>query len=203
MLTNPLLARRVIPRKERVQKALLVLVAVGVVVAATWMYTDGSLERSLTYLLSVGVMAFLGIVVSLFVGLKKYETAKDKEDIQLLRMRIDDDEQGRGWIARVGFNIKRLLASVVILAGVLFGLAGGGIFGVQLYGYLKFGEWSSFSSFDIASRYLPWLRDPHSWFGLHKIVSDAFDIVPMSLALVMMGLLVAGLGFGIRGRVRR
>ena len=203
MRTNPVLARREIPRKERLQKALGGLAATVLAVVGAWVATGGSLDRNPGYLFAIGSIALLGLSVSLFLWSKKHEVGKTKEDSQFLRKRIEDDRHGSGWISRIGFNIRRLLAGIIVLVGGLFVLTGLGVFGLQLFGYLKYGEWKSMPFLDLVSPYFPWFRNPQSWFGLHDIVRDAFDILPVSFLLILVGLLVAGFGSALKGRVTR
>lgn len=203
MRTNPLLARREIPRKERLQKALIAVVFTALIVAAAWFSTDDSLHRSLAYLSAVGSVGILGLSAALFLWLKKNEVAKTKEDSQHIKERIEDDRHGRGWVDRIGFNIRRFLAGIVVLTGGLFVLAGIGVFGLQAYGYLRYGDWVSRPFFDLILPYIPWLRAPESWFGLHRIVREVFDFLPVSLLLLLLGWLIAGFGSALRGRVRR
>jgi hypothetical protein len=203
METSPLLARRVIPRKERLQKALVILLVTALAVAGAWIFIDGSLHRNPLYLFTLGSVAFVGLFTSVYFWFRKEEVASTKEDSRFVRRRIDDDRQGRGWISRFGYNTRRFLSGMVVLAGGLFVLAGLGVLGLQVVGYLKVGEWRSMSLFEFASQYIPWLIHPRSWFGLHDIVRDALDIMPLSLALILVGWLIAGFGSALRERATR
>lgn len=203
MTTSPLLARRDIPLKERVQKAIAIVIVFAAIEACVWSLTGASLESDRNLLLAIGLVASIGIGLATFFLLKKHESAISKEDMLLLRARIDDDRQGRSWFSRIGFNTRRFLAGIIILAGALIVLAGLGILAVQIYGYLRFGKWESWSFLHFASPYLSWLGNPQSWLGLHKIVKNLMDIMPLSLALLLSGWFVAGFGSGIKQRLVR
>ena len=90
-----------------------------------------------------------------------------------------------------------------MLIGLLVALAGLGVLGLQLFGYLKIGEWKSVSLLSVASPQLPWLDNPQSWFGLHDIVRDALGIMPLSLTLILVGWLIAGSGSAMRERIAK
>lgn len=198
MTTSPLLARRDIALKERLQKALAAVAAAGAVVASIWFTTDASRATDRGLLFGIGLVALTGTGVAIFFLFKKQESAKSKEQMLLLRARIDDDREGRSWLSRIGFNTKRFLAGTIVLLGALIVLAGLGVLALQIYGYLRFGRWESYSLLEFVAPYLPWLRSPHSWLGLHKIVMNVFNILPVSLALLLPGLLVAGFGSAIK-----
>lgn len=87
------------------------------------------------------------------------------------------------------------------MIGVLIALAGFGVLCLQIFGYMKTGDWKSVSTLSVASLQFSWLKNPQSWFGLHDIVSNLLGILPLSLALVMLGWLVAGFGSALRQRV--
>lgn len=201
MDTNPLLARRAIPRKERLQKALVVLLLTVLAVASAWVFTDGSLDNDPVYLFAIGIVALLGACASAYFWFRKEETAHTKEDSRLAKRRIEDDREGRGWIGRVGYNTRRFLSGIIVFVGILFVVAGLGVLGLQIYGYLKIGEWGSVSLLAVASPYLPWLNNPQSWFGLHHIVRDVLGFMPLSLALILVGWLIAGFGSALRERI--
>jgi len=203
METSPLLARRVIPWKERLQKSLVVLLLTTTVVAGAWVITGATLETDPRYLIALGAVALFGLSLAAYCWFKKEESAANKEDSRAVRNRIDDERQGRGWVSRLGYNVKRFLAGLVVLTGLLIGLAGLGVLGLQIFGYLKTGGWKSVSTLSIASPYFAWLNDPQSWFGLNNIVRDMLGLLPLSLALVVFGWLIAGFGSALRQRASR
>ena len=201
METNPLLARRVIPIKERLQKALVVLLLTAGAVAGAWVVAGASFEFDRRYILALAAMAAFGLSLAAYFWFKKEERATTKENGVLIRRRIDDDRQGRTWISRLSYNFKRFLTVVVILIGLLIVLAGLGVLCLQVFGYLKTGDWKSVSTLSVASPLFSWLQNPQSWFGLHDIVRNMLGILPLSLALVLLGGLVAGFGSALRQRV--
>ena len=203
METSPLLARRVIPWKERLQKSLVVLLLTAVAVAGAWIFTGASLDTDPRYLFALGAVALSGLSLSVYFWFKKEEGATTKEDSRSVRSRIDDDRQGRGWASRLGYNIKRFLSAIVVLTGLLIALAGLGVLGLQVFAYLKTGGWKSVSTLSVAAPYFPWLNNPQSWFGLNDIVRGMLGLLPLSLALVVPGLLIAGFGSALRQRASR
>lgn len=203
METSPLLARRVLPVRERLQKSLLVLFVTAIALGCAWVFTAGSLFDNTIYVIACAAAALLGLGLSLYFWFKKEEMAHTKEDGRAVRDRIDDDRQGRGWTSRIGYNLRRLLGTTIVLAGALIALAGLGVFGLQVYEYLRFGEWGSISLLRTLAPYVPWLTNPQSWPGLYKIVSKAFGLMPLSLALILLGWLVAGFGSAVKQRVTR
>lgn len=200
MDTNPLLARRAISRKERLQKALSCLLPTALAAALAWAFAPGFQDNELVYLIVTGTVVLLGLCFSAYFWFKKEEIAHNKEDSRFIKDRIEDDRAGRGWISRIGYNTRRLLGGSVVFVGFIFVLAGLGVLGLQIYRYLRFGEWGSISTFSAASPYWPWLHNPRSWFGLHKIVRDAFGLLPLSFAFVLIGWLIAGTGSALRDR---
>lgn len=203
METSPLLARRVIPLKERLQKSLFVLVATAIAAGSAWYFAGASTNLEARFILLIGAIVALGLIISLYFGLKTHDRAETREGYRSVRRRIDDDRRGRGWLSRLFFNLKRFLMGVVVAIGLLVALAGAGVLALQVYGYLKTGSWRSISLLSVASMYMPWLNNPQSWFGLNKIVRDAAALLPMSLALVLLGVLVAGFGSALRQRAAR
>ena len=203
MPTNPILARREIPGSERLQKALVMLAVTVAAVAAGWFLTDASVESDPAHLAGIVSVALAGLVATAWFGLKKYESGADKEKSRAIRDRIHDDRQGRSWVTRIGYNTKRLFGGTVVLAGILVALGGIGVLGFQSYGFLRTGDWPAMSLLRLAYPHIEWLRDPQSWYGLHKIAYDFLHIVPASIALIILGWLVAGFGSALKGRVRR
>ena len=203
MDTSPLLARRVIPRKERLQKTLAILLLTAIVVATAWVLIGTSPSSELTRFIAVGAIALIGLAASAFFWFKKDESAADKESSRAVRQRINDERQGRGWTHRIWYNTKRFFGGIIVLMGALFVLAGLAVIALQVFIYLKSGEWRSLSVLSVASPYLPWLTNPQSWFGLHDITTDALGIAPVSAVLILMGWLIAGFGSALRERVRR
>jgi hypothetical protein len=203
METSPLLARRVIPWKERLQKSLVVLLLTTIIVAGAWVFTGASSDTDPRFLIALGAVSLFGLSLAAYFWCKKQEVSTSKEDSRAVRSRIDDDRQGRGWVSRLGYNVKRFLLGIVVLTGLLIALAGLGVVGLQVFGYLKTGGWKSVSTLSVASPYFPWLDNPQSWFGLNDIVRDMLGLLPFSLALVVLGCLIAGFGSALRQRASR
>jgi len=90
----------------------------------------------------------------------------------------------------VGF-LDKAWQWVVNAAGFLFILAGIGLFGFQVFMYLKYGEWIELPLTTLASlgpeKFASWLIDPTSWLGLHKIISKALESIPLSLFAIVVG----------------
>ncbi|MGB5257497.1 MAG: hypothetical protein WBN07_13750 [Woeseiaceae bacterium] len=203
MDTNPLLARRVISLKERLQKSLLVVLLTAVAVGGIWIYAGASRDIAPRFALLMAAAAALGTIVSALFLFKKYESAQTKEEARFVRRRIDDDRKGSGWLGRLTYTFARFLTGVVVVVGLLITLGGVGVLALQVYGYLKTGGWQSVSLQSVAVAYVPWLNNPQSWFGLHQIVRRAADLLPLSLALVVLGWMIAGFGSALRHRVSR
>lgn len=203
MDTSPVLARRVISLKERLQKAAAALLVTVIAVAGAWLYTGATLDSGTPYLVVFGLAAALGLSISTYFLFKKEEDAHTKEDSRFIKRRIEDDRQGRSWFTRVGYNVRRFLGGLVVLVGLLVALAGLGVLGLQIFGYLKIGEWKSVSLLSVATPQWHWLNNPQSWFGLNGILRDALDIMPLSLTLILFGWLIAGSGSALRERIAK
>lgn len=203
METSPLLARREIPTKERLQKSLVVLLLTAIAVGVVWYFAGASTDIGARFALLMTAVASLGVILSLYFWFKKYEHAGTKEGYLSVRRRIDDDRHGRTWLSRLTHNLKRFLTGVIVATGLLIALAGVGVLALQIYGFLKMGSWRSVSLLSVAAPHLPWLNYPQSWFGLNEIVREVAGILPLSLVLVMLGGIVAGFGSALRQRASR
>jgi hypothetical protein len=201
MKTSPLLAQRIIPTRERLQKSLIVLLLTVVANGGVWLFAGATTDIEPRFVLLMVAITALGLIVSLYFWFKRQDSAVTKEGYRSVRRRIDDDRQGRGWLSRLSYNAARFLTGGIVATGLLIALAGLGVFALQVYAYLKTGSWRSVSLLSVFSQYLPWLNNPQSWFGLHDIVRDATAILPLSFALVVLGWLVAGFGSALRQRV--
>jgi len=203
METNPLLARREIPLKERRQKALAIVVLTTLVVGGVWLFAGASADIAVSYVLLMAATAVLGLIFSVYFWFKKHDRAETKEGYRSVRRRIADDRHGRTWASRLTYNFWRFLTGIVVAAGLLVTLAGLGVLALQVYGYLKTGDWRSVSLLSIASMYLPWLDYPQSWFGLNEVLRKIGGVMPLSLTLVLLGGLLAGFGSGLRQRASK
>lgn len=203
MQTSPVMARRVIPPQERLQKALIAFLTTAGTVGAAWVLLDLSRHSDPKYLAIVAGISVLGLAYTLYFGFKKHESASTKEGNRAIRERIDDDRSGAGWTTRITYNIRRFLCGIIVFSGLLVSLAGVGVIGFQVYGYLRIAEWQSMSVFSVAVDTVPWLQSPQSWIGLYKVLRQALEFMPLSLALVLVGWLIAGFGSRLKDRATR
>ncbi len=79
------------------------------------------------------------------------------------------------------------------VGGILM-LFGFGILGFQAILYLLNEEWIEmpllyFTSFG-PSEFSSWLNNPASWIALHKIVYGILDYVPLSVTLILVGMVM-------------
>ena len=84
---------------------------------------------------------------------------------------------------------KKIFTKIfVIIIGIIFILAGMVLFGYQIFLYLWDGNWHSISLMTLLLilEPSPWIRNPETWLGLHKILS----IMPLSLTLIVFGFLI-------------
>jgi hypothetical protein len=96
--------------------------------------------------------------------------------------------------------IKILRALAWVLRYLLFSiavcmfLAGAGVLGYQVYCGLMYGTWPSLPLqmvFEYLTPFVPWIENPHSWYGLHKLITDRLAFTPLSLFLLLAGLALA------------
>lgn len=96
----------------------------------------------------------------------------------------------------VGMN-----ASVGFLAALVF-LSGFGLVGYQVVLWLKDGVWSEYPLFMVFNFIFEntalhsWVQQPESWYGLQKVVVWTLENIPLSLSLIVPGMLVATLTIG-------
>jgi len=72
--------------------------------------------------------------------------------------------------------------------GYILALSGIGIWVYQLYYWLKYAEWKSFSllwPLSLGSDYQDWIFYPTKWIGFHKVL----DFIPLSIVVIVIGLL--------------
>ncbi len=95
-----------------------------------------------------------------------------------------------------------ILASILgplYLVGIGFVLSGTGLFGFQVYYYLKHGIWKAYSLtwlvLEIGRNFEPkinsWLIQPSNWIGMHKILIFILNLVPLSLFALISGIIIA------------
>lgn len=123
METNPLLAHRVIPLRERVEKTVVsIIVYVGAMAGLYWHYGEMPERFSREFFIGIAISIFLFSYVIL--SAIAHERATDKDRARMIRMRIDDDRSGRHWTSRLGLNFRVSLGRLVMLAGIAMILYG-------------------------------------------------------------------------------
>lgn len=203
MDTSPLLARRVISLKERLQKALAMLLATAALVGGAWYLSGATLDSDVRLLAALIGTSVLGLGLTLYFAFRKHEVGRSKQDNEAIRQRIADDRAGSSWVGRIGLGVRRFIYGIVVLSGILIAVSGFGLFGVQAFAYLRTGAWHSISVLAALRPYAAWLQDPQSWLGLHAIASQFLGLLPASLALIVCGWMIAGLGSGLRDKAKR
>ena len=90
-------------------------------------------------------------------------------------------------------DFYNFIAKAILLIGSLLVFAGFFILAFQIYYYLKNGNWIRIPLFVVLEK-LPgenqafsWLKNPQSWYGLHKIIFGLLDFIPLSLFLIVAG----------------
>ena len=93
-----------------------------------------------------------------------------------------------------------IFMGLTVLAGLLGGLIfliGLGLLGYQLVLWLLDGVWTSlplYVVFDFIfenTAFQQWMAHPESWFGMQKLFSGFLETTPLSLALMVPGILIA------------
>ena len=111
------------------------------------------------------------------------------------------NDQGKNKIEfLIGF-LDKAWQWVANAAGILSILAGIGLFCFQVFAYLKHGEWievplSMLASF-VSEEFVSWLNNPTSWFGLHKIINGALELIHPALELIPLALFAIVVGGAI------
>jgi len=202
METSGVLAQRRISGKERWQKAVALLVLTVAVLGVLWVCSDGRLLTERAWTFWAGVVFVAGLAAALLVGLRSGESARNKEAARLLRMRIEDDREGKSWVRRLPFQARLALARLVVTAGLLCVVAGAGLLLWQAYTFLSAGYWPKMSLLEVARGFVPWLDAPRTWLQLHELAVALLGVVPAPVAAVFAGLLIAGAGNALLGRFR-
>ena len=90
-----------------------------------------------------------------------------------------------------------LFCAGLILSSVLVFLSGICVLFYQIVGWLQNGIWEKLPLlrlfnyfFDGTALYL-WFQDPGSWLGLHQLVSWTLENIPISLLLIMDGIVMS------------
>jgi hypothetical protein len=98
-------------------------------------------------------------------------------------------------------TIKQKFRTCCLFVPLSIALSGLAVLTYQSYFWLKLGCWKPLASRLLLDKILPadfliWLRNPHSWSGLKKIISPFFNF-PLSLFLLLVGLVAVQLVTGI------
>jgi len=117
---------------------------------------------------------------------------------------------------------KELFSFVSWVIGVSAVIYAIGLFGWQIFYWLKHGVWISCDLLTLLTDHtsdnvgprtivpyfgnaLPqiaiWLRHPVEWLGLHKIVTGILEIFPYSVLVILIGAVVISEGTNDRGKV--
>jgi hypothetical protein len=90
----------------------------------------------------------------------------------------------------IGWVLRYLFFSIAVC---MF-LAGLCILGYQVYAGLMYGTWPVLPLhmyFAYLTPLTSWIESPQSWYGLHKLLTEALAFTPLSLFLLLAGLLIA------------
>jgi hypothetical protein len=90
----------------------------------------------------------------------------------------------------LGSVLRYLLFSI---AACMF-LAGLCLLGYQVYAGLMYGTWPALPLqmyFAYLTPLTTWIESPQSWYGLHKLLTEHLAFTPLSLFLLLAGLLIA------------
>ena len=200
MDTNPLLARRVIPLGERLQKAFAMLLVTAAVVGGAVYFGGLTLDSDPRLLAGLLLASITGVAATLYLAFKKNETGRSKEESQAIRRRIRDDRGGTHWVTRLPRGLWRFSWGAVLVLGILVSLAGLGVLAWQAVGYLQTGSWPRMSVFAVLAPHLPWLTHPESWLGLHALVTKGARLLPIWVLLLVCGWFIGGVGAALRGK---
>lgn len=193
METNPLLAHRVIPLRERVEKTIVAVVVYASVLGGLYWYHGEIPERfSREFFIAAGVSIFLFsyVILSMF----KHERATDKQRVRMIRMRIDDDRSGRHWTSRIGLHVQLSIGRVVMLVGIAMILFGLYVFGKQVYVWATAKAWVPASTLQYIRPYIDWLFTKDIWIAGQKAVIWLLHRVHVSVPLGLLGALLAAQG---------
>jgi hypothetical protein len=80
---------------------------------------------------------------------------------------------------------------IVNIFGLLLIFAGLGIVVVQIFLYLKNGQWVELPLLYLTilgpDKFVSWLDNPISWIGFHKIIYGFLNAMPLSLCSMLIG----------------
>ena len=200
METNPLLARRVVPLRERLQKAFAMLLVTATVIGGATYFGGLTLDSDPRLLAGLLLASITGLAATLYLALRKHETGRSKEEKQAIRRRIRDDRSGTHWVTRLPRGLWRFFWGAVLVLGILVSLSGLGVLAWQTVGYLQTGSWPRMSVFTVLAPHLPWFTHPDSWLGLHALVTKAARLLPIWVLLLALGWFIGGIGAALRGK---
>ncbi len=86
---------------------------------------------------------------------------------------------------------RKILFTALIYTGLFIMISGVFVFIYQIFNYLYVGEWIPLPMIIIVPSLIAnWLIDPHQWIGLSNVLSSLFDTIPLSVFLLIMGILI-------------
>lgn len=191
METNPLLAHRVVPLRQRVEKTSVALVAYVAVMGGLYRYHGELPERFSREFL---IAAAISIVLFAFVihSTLKHERASNKHRARMIRLRIDDDRVGRHWLSRTGLNLKLGIARLVMLGGIAMLLLALYVLGEQIVFWLNIGVWVPAPVMRFIQPYVGALYTESIWIAGQRALIAALDWLHVGVPLGFLGLLIAG-----------
>lgn len=169
-----------IPREKRIRNtSIALIVTVGFTVFALWtLYSHDQFGENVFWVL-------LPFLVGLFVSFHYWRTTEVKE------LTPEAKEQKQTEETQKTQKIEKEWAKIINGLGIVFVLAGPLIVGWQIYIYLKHGEWVELPLLFLAAfgpeKFVSWLSNPSSWFGLHKLVFWILKFFPVSLFSLLLG----------------
>ena len=104
--------------------------------------------------------------------------------------------------------LRFIVGIICVLGGFLW-------LGSEVVHWLKYDNWNVFTFLDVIGLFFPtallnfdaWLYEPHSWFGLHKLVHslikyvyNAFLFIPFSSIVIVIGVWLYG---GCKYKIRK
>lgn len=96
---------------------------------------------------------------------------------------------------------EKIFSVLVVILGIGVFIYGMGIVVYQVYQYLKTGAWIEMPLMIAADFFeIPWIDNPTSWYGFHKIVVWVLELCTLSIAMIFLGSIIisGGLNIGIK-----
>ena len=193
METNPLLAHRVIPQRERVEKTVVAVVVYLAVMGGLYRY-HGELPERFSGEFFVAIAVSIVLLAFVIQSAFKHEKATDRDRARMIRMRIDDDRSGRHWSSRIGMNARVLLGRIVMLFGIALVIAGLFVLGKQVYVWVMTDTWVPASTLQFVRPWVDWLFTKDIWVPGQRALIRALDWLHVSVPLGLIGVLLAGRG---------